>query len=92
MNIWSKINIASATVVVASAVTLPLLSLPLSNATPEPTPSLPAFTQDDDSVTIYIDSLPPCEHEDSAGPCFWDATANGGTGHSFVSLPTTKDM
>lgn len=29
----------------------------------------------------------PCSHEDSPGPCYWDATERGNhMGHSFIRL------
>lgn len=32
-----------------------------------------------------VESLRPCEAEDSAGPCFWDADTRGnGEGRSFI--------
>lgn len=37
------------------------------------------------AALVGAPSMPPCELEDSAGPCFWDASARGnGTGRSFV--------
>lgn len=35
--------------------------------------------------------LRPCKHEDSTGPCIWDARKRGnGKGRSFVVLPVNK--
>lgn len=31
-------------------------------------------------------SLPPCTTEDDPTDCYWDVTAHGGTGRSFVVL------
>jgi len=32
--------------------------------------------------------MPPCDSEDSTGPCFWDARERGnGLGSSFVAIP-----
>lgn len=85
LNIWDKVNIASAIGVVGVTAIVGMHSLS-PDTTPTSTnvsPSLPPFVQDDDSVTIYIDSLPPCATEDAAGPCMWD----DGSGARFISLP-----
>lgn len=37
------------------------------------------------ALTEPSPSIPPCEYEDSAGPCYWDADSMGnGMGDSFV--------
>ena len=43
----------------------------------------------DVSATQGCESImPPCESEDSAGPCYWDAAHRGnGVGRSFVAIP-----
>lgn len=80
----TKVNVSSAIAIGGVLLSLPLLPLSPSSHTDSP----PAIVQTDDSVTIYINSLPPCEMEDSPGPCYWDASRGNGNGHSFVSLPT----
>ena len=34
---------------------------------------------------VHVSQVPPCVEEDSAGPCFWDASTRGnGVGVSFT--------
>lgn len=48
---------------------------------------LGAYTPATPAIVTYAQehNVPACAHEDSVGPCYWDATTRGnGKGRSFI--------